>query len=86
MLSLSHCITAGITALIACFPWLHVTIGAMLAFFPQTMANGRNEPPREIGFMFMGIRLAAVTAGWTFALGHFLVAGPSKLGGAISFA
>ena len=74
MLALAHYIAAGVTGLFACFPILHVVIGAFLTFMPQAWRNGSDGPPREVGLMFMGMGLAFMTAGWLFAGAHFIVA------------
>ena len=74
LLTLLHYAAAGVTGLIACFPLIHVTIGALLAFTPNTLGHGKHAAPREVGLMFMGMGLAFVTIGWLFAGAHFFIA------------
>jgi hypothetical protein len=60
---------------IGCFPLIHVTVGAMLTFMPESMrGSDKNAFPREAGLFFMGIGLVFVLAGWSLAAGHFLTA------------
>jgi hypothetical protein len=74
-LSLLHYAAAGVAAVIGCFPLLHVAIGALFAFMPQSMrGTGKDAFPREAGFFFMGIGLVFVLAGWSIAAAHFLTA------------
>jgi hypothetical protein len=73
LLVLLHYAAAGVTALIACFPLIHVTMGVLLLLLPG-FAGGKDGPPREIGFIFIAIGLAFVSAGWAIAGAHFLVA------------
>jgi hypothetical protein len=74
LLVVLHYAAAGVTALIACFPLIHVTVGALLAFFPDFAGGKDDAPPREIGLFFMAIGLALVSAGWSMAGAHFFVA------------
>lgn len=73
LLVVLHYAAAGVTALIACFPLIHVTVGALLVFFPGFVGE-KDGPPREVGLFFMAIGLALVTAGWAMAGAHFFVA------------
>ena len=74
LLSLLHYAAAGVTGLIACFPLLHVAMGALLTFSPGTFGDEKNGPSREVGLVFMGLGMAFVTVGWLFAGAHFVVA------------
>ena len=74
VLALLHYAAAGVTALIACFPLIHVTMGATLLFFPGVFGDTKGAAPREAGLVFMAIGSMLVAAGWLFAAGHFLVA------------
>lgn len=75
ILALLHYAAGGVAAVIGCFPLIHVAIGAMVAFMPESMrGTGQNALPREAGFFFMGIGLAFVLAGWSLAAAHFFTA------------
>jgi hypothetical protein len=74
LLSIFHYIVGAITALFACFPMIHVAIGiAMLvgAF------NGKDAPPRFVGWIFIIFPGFMILCGWALAV-CILVAG-SKL-------
>jgi hypothetical protein len=75
LLSVLHYAAAGVMAVVGCFPLLHVTVGAVMAFLPDSMRGSGNDAfPREAGLMFMGIGLVFVAAGWSMAAAHFFVA------------
>jgi hypothetical protein len=75
MISMLHYAAAGATALFGSFPLLHVALGAFMALMPDSMrGTGPNAFPREAGFMFMGIGLVFVAAGWGVAAAHFFTA------------
>jgi hypothetical protein len=75
LLSILHYAAAAVTALMACFPLIHVAIGTFFAFMPDSMrGTGKEAIPRAVGLMFMGMGLAFVSVGWTLAASHFLTA------------
>lgn len=75
LLSILHYCAAGVTALVGCFPLIHVAIGTFLTFMPDSMrGTGKDAFPREAGVLFMGLGLAFVAAGWSLAAAHFLTA------------
>ncbi|HSF15793.1 MAG TPA: hypothetical protein VLK65_09585 [Vicinamibacteria bacterium] len=76
ILSLFHYITAGVTAVFGSFPLIHVLVGVAFLFLPEvfpTSPSGKGDgPPREVGFIFIGLGSLFVAAGWTLAALHFL--------------
>ncbi|MBN2362841.1 hypothetical protein JXL83_01780 [candidate division WOR-3 bacterium] len=73
-LSLFHFIMSGFTALVSCFPLIHITIGIILliagahgAFDEQSEA-----PPAMVGVIFIIVGGIVVLVGWTLALLIFL--------------
>jgi hypothetical protein len=76
LLTIGHYIAAGITALFACFPLIHLSIGLMLLINPPTMREGEQFPSQAFGLMFALIGGALVLSGWTVAALTF-VAGRS---------
>lgn len=78
LLSLFHYITAGVTAVFGTFPIIHVLIGLMFLFMPEaapSLPSGKGAgPPREFGFLFVGLGCLFVAGGWTLAALHFLTA------------
>jgi hypothetical protein len=75
LLSLFHYITAGVTAVFGTFPIIHVLIGLMFLFMPEaapSLPSGKGAgPPREFGFLFVGLGCLFVAGGWTLAALHF---------------
>jgi len=68
LLVLGHYALSGITALFACIPLLHVGIGLMVIFAPETMKSGKEGPPPAfVGWLFAAMGAAFVLAGWTLA-------------------
>jgi hypothetical protein len=67
LLSIFHYVIAAIGALFACFPLIHVGIGALMVFNPDFFHGSKSPPPQWFGWLFMGIGLAFCTIGWSFA-------------------
>jgi hypothetical protein len=66
LLSIFHYVVGGMTALIACIPFIHVFIGvAMLAGLFSD--GGGDEPPRSLGWLFIGIGGFIILAGMALA-------------------
>ena len=78
LLSTFHYVVAGIGALFACFPLIHVAIGVMLITNPASMSGGNAAPPPAgFGYLFAGIGTLFVLMGWsaaacTFVSGRYL--------------
>jgi len=70
LLAIFHYVVGVLGALFACFPLIHVTIGAMLVFHPDFMTGGQKGPPPPafIGYLFMLMGGLFVLAGWTAAI------------------
>ncbi|OPZ97980.1 MAG: hypothetical protein BWY71_01416 [Planctomycetes bacterium ADurb.Bin412] len=76
LLSLFHYILAGILAVFACFPFIHVFIGLMLVF--GKFEDGTNPaPPPFFGWMFVIMGGLFIVLGWTLAM--FLLVTGRKL-------
>jgi hypothetical protein len=68
LLSIFHYVVAGLTALVGCFPLIHVTIGLIIAFAPETFNDNKGEPaPAWIGLIFAGIGGAVIAMFWSLA-------------------
>lgn len=64
LLAIFHYVVGGLTALFACIPFIHVALGiAMLlgAF------DGKDAPPRFMGWLFIVLPAVFILAGWTLA-------------------
>lgn len=69
ILSILHYVAAGIGALFACFPLIHVAVGAMLVTGGIDHAGG---PPALFGLFFVGFGMLFVVLGWAMAVCTFL--------------
>lgn len=68
LLSLFHYVVAALSALFACIPLIHLSIGLFLVLAPDTMAGpGQTPPPAFIGWFFVALASCFILAGWTFA-------------------
>ena len=72
LLSIFHYVVAGITALFACFPMIHLTIGIVMLIAPAMMPHSPRDPPPEV-FQLMGLFLTVIPgmlilAGWSLAV------------------
>ncbi len=79
LLSIFHYVVAGLSALLACIPIIHLVLGLFLVFAPETFHNkGDNPPPAFPGWFFVTFAAMFILIGWTFAAfifatGRFLV-------------
>jgi hypothetical protein len=71
LLSIFHYVVGGITALFACFPFLHLAMGIALVNGAFPVRPGEQGPPPFFGWLLIGIASALIALGWTFA-GRFL--------------
>jgi hypothetical protein len=67
LLSLFHYVCAGVAALFACFPIIHLVLGLVLLLSPQSFGPSRNQPPAFIGLFFVLFASVIILLGWTFA-------------------
>lgn len=75
ILSICQYVHAGLCALYAFFPILHLMIGLAMVFAPQAMCsrhNPANCPPPFIGWFFVGIAIFTMAMGFGFAISMFL--------------
>ena len=67
LLSIFHYVLGGITAVFACFPCIHLSVG--IAMVSGAMHDGSGQrPPEFIGWFFIAVAVAFILAGWTVAL------------------
>ena len=69
LLSIFHYVLAAITALVACFPIIHLIVGISL-FFPY--GNSAGGPPQFFALMFIIVPAIFILGGWAFAVCLFL--------------
>ena len=68
LLSIFHYVCAGMVALFACFPIIHLVIGLVMVFHPQAFGSAKEQPPAFFGWAFVGIASVAILMGWTLAV------------------
>lgn len=72
LLSIFHYVLAGISALFACFPLLHVIIGIIIVCAPEKLSSHNDAPPDFFGWIFIIFGSLFILAGWAFAVCVFL--------------
>ena len=68
LLSIFHYVCAGLAALLACFPILHLVLGLLLLFNPKTFGPTNNPPPAFLGLFFVIFACIFILLGWAFAI------------------
>ena len=66
-LTIGHYIGSAITALFACFPLIHLSIGLIFLLKPPVTEGGEQFPAQLFGLMFAMIGGALVLCGWALA-------------------
>ncbi len=66
-LSVLHFVYAGMTAIFATIPIVHVIVGAFFLFSPPPSAAD-GPPPELFGGIFLGVGLLVMGLGWTKAI------------------
>jgi hypothetical protein len=69
LLSIFHYVCAGLAAMFACFPIIHLIIGFVLLMHPQAFGPQNNQPHPEkfIGLVFVALATTIILLGWAFA-------------------
>jgi len=71
LLAIFHFVVAGLTALFACFPLIHVAVGFAMIF---GKFDGSNPPPALFGWMFVILGGVFVVCGWSLAVAILVAA------------
>ena len=69
LLAVFHYVVAGMTALMACFPFIHLAMGIV---FLVARFDGPNPPPRFVGWLLVIVASFFILCGWALALLMFL--------------
>src|SRR5687767_5906171 len=68
LLATGHLVLAGLTALFACMPLIHLTVGIVMLVAPESMSDNQSKPPPAfVGILFAVVGGAFVLVGWTLA-------------------
>lgn len=68
LLVIFHYVLAGLAALFACFPIIHLVMGLLMVTSPQTFQDGHGAgPPAFIGWMFVIMGGTFIVLGWIYA-------------------
>lgn len=70
LLSIFHYILAGLLALVGCIPIVHLTIG--IAMLAGAFDGGKNDPPPEMGIIFIVAAVLGMAFNWTLAICLFV--------------
>ena len=65
ILSIVHYVFAGLVALFACFPVIHLVVGIGLLAAGKSPSEG--GPPAFLGVFFIGLALVFILLGWSVA-------------------
>ena len=67
---IEYFVVAGLGALFACLPLIHVGMGVLMLVSPETMTGGKGgtEPPAFVGWFMIAVGLFFVLLGWTAAV------------------
>lgn len=68
LLSIFHYVVGGLTALAACFPFIHLAVGIALVSGTFPVPPGQQGPPPIAGWMFIAIASVLILGGWTMAV------------------
>ena len=74
LLAIFHYVVAGIGALFASFPLIHVAVGIMMLVNPGAMGAGKGAGAAPVGFGYLFIAVGAffVLLGWSAAVCTFI--------------
>ncbi len=67
VLSVFHYVVGGIGGVFACIPIIHLVIGVLMVTGVMDGESGKG-PPAIVGWVFILIGGAMITAGWSFAV------------------
>jgi len=67
LLTIFHYVCAGLAALVACIPIIHLVVGLIMLFAPHIFGPSKQQPPQVLGLVFIGLASVFILVGWTFA-------------------
>ena len=72
LLAVFHYVVAGIGALFACFPLIHVAMGLIFFLHPGAGVGQKDFPPQWFGLIFVVMGGFFVILGWSAAICTFI--------------
>ena len=67
LLTVFHYVVAGMAALCALFPIIHLIVGLIFIFAPPQMTGTGTPPPAFMGWFFVAFATVFIITGWVFA-------------------
>ena len=67
LLAIFHYVFAGVLALMACIPFVHMPIGLVMLFSPRTFQGGPGSPPPFVGLLLVVFAGLFIALGWAAA-------------------
>src|SRR6266576_2537996 len=67
LLTMFHVVCAGMAALFACFPVIHLILGLAMLLRPQVFGPAKDPPPHFLGWFIVIFASGFILAGWTYA-------------------
>ena len=69
MLSIFYYVVAGLAALFACIPFIHLILGVAMILSPESFSDTPGDkPPVWLGWLFAGIGGGLILMGWAYAI------------------
>lgn len=68
LLSIFHYVCAGLAALFACIPIIHLVLGLLMVFYPQALGPTNDQPPAFVGLILAVFAGVMIVLGWAFAI------------------
>jgi hypothetical protein len=69
LLAIFHYVVAGLVAMVACFPLIHLALGLFLVLAPKAMLQpGQQPPPAFFGWILVVMAGLFILIGWTLAI------------------
>jgi hypothetical protein len=69
LVAIFHYVFAGLLALMACIPFIHVALGLVMMFAPRSFPGAHEPPPPAfLGLIFVVMGGLFIVCGWTAAV------------------
>jgi hypothetical protein len=67
LLTIFHYVVAGLQALVACFPLIHLTVGLAMIFGSRKAGPSTTGAETWVGWLFVALAAAFILLGWSVA-------------------